>query len=132
MADLYPQVRMLHIALAVASGLLFAIRGVLVLNRRAASANHGFVRYFSYAIDTNLLAAALLLLAILRLSPLSTPWLAFKIALLPVYIVLGSFALRRSRTRRAQVACLAAALFTYLLIFGIARAHDPAGWWRLL
>lgn len=132
MIEFYPQVRLLHIALAIATGALFAARGLLVQSGKARLANHVAVRYLSYTIDTALLTAALMLLTMLRLSPLETGWLAAKISLLGFYIVLGSLALRRARTARVSRLCFLGALASYGLMFGIARAHDPLGWLRLL
>lgn len=132
MIEFYPAIRQLHIALAVGTGALFALRGLLVLTGRAALANHAAVRYLSYTIDTALLTAALMLLSVLRLSPLQTPWLAAKITLLLAYVVLGSLALRRAPTAQARRLCFIGALACYGLMFGIARAHDPLGWLRLL
>lgn len=128
MIEFYPQIRLLHITLAIATGTLFALRGVLVLQGRDALANHEAVRWLSYTIDTSLLTVALLLLTVLHLSVTDTPWLLIKLVLLVVYIVLGSLALRRAPTPRSRRICLAGAVLTYLLIFGIARAHDPLGW----
>ena len=82
MIEFYPQIRSAHIALALASGALFALRG----------------------------AGALLVL----------------------YVVLGMFALRRARTRRARAACYAAALAVFLFVYSIARAHHPLGVFRAL
>jgi uncharacterized membrane protein SirB2 len=130
--EYYVQIRSVHIACAIATGVLFAARGALVQAGYAALANHAVTRYLSYAIDTTLLTAALMLLTMLRLSPLATPWLAVKILLLLAYVVLGSYALRRARGERGRKACLIAALLCYGLMLGIARAHDPLGWWRFL
>lgn len=127
MIEFYPQIRLLHISLAVATGLLFLGRGLLVMVGRGTLANHGFVRWTSYTIDTTLLTAALMLLTTLHL-PVSTPWLATKLVLLVAYIVLGSFALRRGATPAARRSCFIAAVICYGLIVGIARAHDPLGW----
>ena len=54
-------------------------------------------------------------------------WLTVKVLLLVVYIVLGSFALKRGRTPRVRAWCYAAALVVYLFIVSVARAHDPLG-----
>jgi uncharacterized membrane protein SirB2 len=66
----------------------------------------------------------------LHLSPLAHAWLGSKLALLPIYIVLGSFALKRARGPRGRWFCFLAALGTYGLMIGIARAHHPLGWAR--
>lgn len=128
MIEFYPDIRFAHIVLAVATGLLFATRGLLVQAGRAALANHVAVRYLSYTIDTALLTAALMLLTMLRLSPLNTPWLALKMGLLVAYVVLGSLALKRAPTPASRRACFIAALAVYGLMIGIARSHDPRGW----
>jgi uncharacterized membrane protein SirB2 len=128
MIKFYPEIRLIHIALAISTGVLFTLRGLLVQAGRAALANHVVVRYLSYTIDTALLTAALMLLTVLRLSPFDTPWLAVKIALLAVYVVLGSLALKRARSASARLACFVGALAAYGLMIGIARSHDPRGW----
>ena len=128
MTEFYPEIRLIHIALAIATGVLFVMRGLLVQAGRAALANHVVVRYLSYTIDTALLTAALVLLAVLHLSPLDTPWLALKIALLLAYVVLGSLALKRAPSAAARLACFIGALAVYGLMIGIARSHDPRGW----
>lgn len=129
MIEYYPWFKHAHIGLVIASGSLFAVRGALAL-ATVPIAGHAAVRYLSYAIDTALLGAAFVLMSIVHMYPLSHDWLSLKIALLLVYIVLGSFALKRARTTRVRVACYLAALLVYLTMFGIARAHHPLGWLR--
>ena len=85
----------------------------------------------SQAIDTALLAAAIALLVILGLDPLTTPWIATKLVLLAAYIVLGIFALRLARTRVGKAVAFVGALACYLAIFTVARTHDPLGPLRL-
>jgi len=63
---------------------------------------------------------------IARISPLAHPWLATKIGALVVYIVLGSIALKRGRTRAIRAAASAAALATYAYIVGVALTRSPA------
>ncbi|HSE12140.1 MAG TPA: SirB2 family protein, partial [Rudaea sp.] len=90
--------------------------------------NQALVRYASYAIDTTLLTAALMLVTILHQYPFVQAWLTIKVLLLVVYVVLGVFALRRGRTRRVRATCYVAALAAYLSIVGVALAHNPLGW----
>ena len=61
--------------------------------------------------------------------PLQQTWLGLKLALLVVYIVLGSFALKRGRTRSQRLVFFIAALAVVLGMVGIALARHPAGWW---
>jgi uncharacterized membrane protein SirB2 len=131
MLEFYPQIKFVHVAAVIASGSLFALRGALML-ARSRVANHPALRYLSYAIDTTLLTAALMLVAILHQYPFVQAWLTAKVLLLVVYIVLGTLALKRGRTRGVQVACYFAALLVFAFIVSVARAHDPRGflaWW---
>jgi len=123
--ELYPLVKAMHIGLVLASGSLFALRGLTVLLGHSV-ALRAPVRYLSHTIDTALLAAALALLAILHLNPFTTPWLAAKLALLVAYIVLGSLALRQARTLHRALA-YTAALLCFAAMYSIARRHDPLG-----
>lgn len=126
MIEFYPQIKHAHIGLALLSGVLFALRGALLLagQRWAAAAP---LRYASYAIDTALLTAALMLLTLLPAAAFANGWLAVKVALIVAYVVLGVFALRRGRTRRARLLCYLAALLVYAQVYAIARSHHPLG-----
>jgi uncharacterized membrane protein SirB2 len=131
MIELYPQIRLVHIVCVVASGSLFALRGLLV-QAGSPLGNHPLLRFPSYAIDTALLAAAIMLMSLLHAWPGVEPWLTVKVLLVLVYIVLGSFALKRGRTPGVRRACFLAAVAVFLFIVGIARRHDPLGVLRAL
>lgn len=126
MLDFYPQIKLIHIAAVLLSGGLFFLRG-LALHLGGRWPMAAPVRYSSYAIDTVLLVAALMLAAMLHQYPFVHGWLTMKVVLLVVYIVLGSFALKRGRTRTIRVLCWLAALVVYAFIITVARAHHPAG-----
>lgn len=126
MIAFYLQIKAAHVAAIVASGGLFALRGAAVLagQRWPMSAP---LRWLSYTIDTLLLTAALMLLTALKLNPFVVPWLSVKLALLVVYVVLGSLALKRARSPRQHAVFYVAALAVYGLVYTIARAHHPLG-----
>ena len=126
MLEFYPQIKAVHIAAVMASGLLFLVRGAAV-QLGAAWAMAALLRYLSYAIDTALLTAALMLATIIHQFPFVQGWLTAKVLLLVVYVVLGSFALKRGRTRAVRTSCWIAALLVYLFIVSIARTHHPLG-----
>lgn len=127
LTEFYTQILLLHVAAVAASGTLFAVRGATAMAGMywATSAP---VRYASYTIDTVLLAAALMLVAVLPGEAFSNHWLTVKLTLLVAYIVLGVFAMRRGRTLRTRLVCYVTALFVFTSIVGIARAHSPLGW----
>jgi uncharacterized membrane protein SirB2 len=126
MMEFYPQVRAVHILAALISGSLFALRGACVIAGmrwpRAAP-----VRYLSYAIDTTLLTAALMLVAMLPAAMFANHWLTVKLCFVVAYVVLGITAMR-TRSRGLQAGFYIAALLAFALVVGIARAHHPLGW----
>ena len=130
MIEFYAQIRWVHIACIIASGSLFLLRGSLVLAGKQRIAMLASLRFLSYGIDTVLLSAALMLLTILPHAIYANGWLTVKLALVVVYIVLGSVALKLGRTARARTIAFVAALTVYLGIIAIARTHDPMGWLR--
>ncbi|HEY5755704.1 MAG TPA: SirB2 family protein [Steroidobacter sp.] len=126
MIEFYPQIKSVHIAAVMASGLLFFLRGAS-LHAGMTWAMAAPVRYLSYAIDTTLLTAALMLATMLHQYPFVHGWLTVKVVLLVVYILLGTFALKRGSTRKIRVICWLAALVVYAFIITVARARSPAG-----
>lgn len=127
MEEFYPQIRHVHIAAVTASGALFFLRG-LALNMFGQSwAMAAPLRWTSYAIDTVLLTAALMLMSIVQQYPFADHWLTVKVLLLVVYVVLGSFALKRGRTRGVRISFWLAASGVFLFIVSVARAHHPLG-----
>lgn len=126
MIEFYPQIRLVHIFAVALSGSLFVLRwlGVNIGGRWPMAAP---VRYLSYTIDTVLLTAALMLATILHQYPFVHAWLTVKVLLLVVYIVLGTFALKRGRTRASRLAWGFAAVIVYAFIISVARVHHPLG-----
>jgi uncharacterized membrane protein SirB2 len=131
MIEFYPQIKFVHVLCVILSGSLFALRGMMMLAGSRLT-NHAALRYLSYAIDTTLLTAALMLITILHQYPFVQAWLTVKVLLLVVYIVLGVFALRRGRTRRVRAACYVIALVVFASIVGVALAHSPLGWLTMI
>lgn len=128
MIEFYPQIKWVHIASIMTSGLLFLLRGSLVLTGRERLAMVAPLRFLSYGIDTVLLSAGLMLLTILPHAMYANGWLTLKLVLLVIYVILGSLALKRGRTSRVRTISFVAALAVYLAIIGIARNHHPIGW----
>jgi uncharacterized membrane protein SirB2 len=125
-AHYYGGIKLIHIACVLLSGGLFALRGMLML-RGTTIANHSVLARLSYVIDSTLLAAAILLTIIMHQYPFVQAWLTAKVLLLPVYVVLGIFALRRGKTRWSRAVYFAAALSVYGFIISVAVMHNPRG-----
>ncbi len=68
-----------------------------------------------------------MLLTILPWATFANGWLATKLVLVVVYVVLATFALRRARTRNARIGLYVAALLVFAFVISIAIAHQPLG-----
>lgn len=124
---LYPQIKLVHVAAVISSGSVFGARGLMVLAGKSHWAMQPLLRYASYAVDTVLLTAALMLLTILPAAMFANGWLAVKLVLVVVYIILGTFALKRGRTPGIRAMCYATAALVFVFIISIARSHQPIG-----
>lgn len=89
--------------------------------------NHRWARMTSYVIDSALLLAGVMLMVVTQQYPAVQVWLSVKLGLLPLYVVLGIFALRRGRTKTHRVVFLILAISVYLFMFSVARTHHPWG-----
>jgi uncharacterized membrane protein SirB2 len=131
MIEHYAILKTVHVACVAASGAFFAVRGFWMLRAPHRLARR-WVRVLPHAVDTMLLASAIALAIALRNYPGTHAWLTAKVAGLVAYVVLGSIALRRGRTRGIRCAALAAALVAYAYIVSVALTRSPAGFLRPL
>ena len=124
---MYFVLKQLHIASAIASLGLFVVRGLLMLGDSAASRGRGW-RIAPHVVDTLLLLAGVGLAYSLHQVPGASPWLTAKLLALVLYIVLGSIALKRGRTKPIRAAAFAAALAVFAYIVGVAMNKSPWSW----
>lgn len=124
---LYPALRWTHMLLVGLSLTLFLTRGLGALWQQDWVLRRG-IRLTSVTIDTLLLSAGASLWALMQHNPLHEAWLATKLVLLVVYVMLGSFALKRARSQGARLACLLTAMLCAAVMIMIARTRDPLGW----
>lgn len=90
--------------------------------------HHRAVRILPHVIDTLFLASGVALLFMLSLNPFKVDWLAAKLVALLAYIVLGTIALKRGRTRGMRALAAAAAIAVFGYIVGVAVMHSPSSW----
>ena len=124
----YPLLKTAHMTLVGASVLLFVLRGVATL-AAARWPMHPGVRRTSVIIDTGLLLAGVSLWWMLGMPLTGQTWLGVKLLLLPVYVVLGSYALKRARGRAARAVFFGLALLTVGYMVAVAVTHHPLGPW---
>jgi uncharacterized membrane protein SirB2 len=126
MTEYYLALRNVHITCAILTIALFLLRGGLMLADSPWQRNV-VLRYLPHAVDTVLLTTALMLTTVIRQYPFAVGWLTAKVVLLVAYIVLGSIALKRGRTRAIRVTAFVAALATIGFLVTVARTHHPLG-----
>ncbi len=117
-------IKALHIAAVLCSFGFFLLRARWAVVAPPALQQR-WVRVLPHVIDTALLVLGLSLMTMLSAWPQHTPWLAAKLLALPLYIVLGSMAIKYGRTpaQKARCALLAALVFGYM--FAVALSHRP-------
>jgi uncharacterized membrane protein SirB2 len=122
----YAILKTVHIVSAATSFGLFTLRGAWVM-AAPQRLQRRWVRIVPHVIDTVLLLSAIGLAISIGSYPGTDGWLTAKVVGLVGYIVLGSIALKRGRTRRVRVAAFAAAVATFAYIVSVAITKSPAG-----
>lgn len=109
----------LHMACALLTLFGFSLRGYWMLTESAMLQKKA-VRILPHIIDTLLLLSAIMLVIVTGFYPFVVGWVTLKLVLLVVYIVLGTFALKRGKTKKSRTVFFVAALLTLFTIFAIA------------
>ena len=121
----FATIKHIHMGAAVLSISLFILRGGWML-WSPQRLRQPWVKVLPHVVDTVLLAAALWLAWQLGAAAMHG-WLVAKIVGLVVYVVLGTIALKRGRTRRTRAAALIAATATFGYIVMVALTKSPLG-----
>jgi uncharacterized membrane protein SirB2 len=129
--EYYLPLKHTHIALVLTSVGLFVARVAGVL-AGTGWPMRPLPRWGSVVIDTLLTSTGALLWWLLSFHPLRETWLGAKLALIVVYVLLGSMALRRARDRAAKTAFLVLALLCVAAIAATALLKDPRASWHWL
>jgi uncharacterized membrane protein SirB2 len=122
--ETYPALKLLHVVCVGLTAAGFLLRGVWML-RDSPLLRHPLTRVLPHVNDTLLLTAGIGLALLLHQYPLVDGWLTAKLVALLLYIVLGSIALKRGRTRRIRVLALAGALLTLAYLVAVALTRSP-------
>lgn len=123
-------IKYIHISCVMFSYAFFFLRGVWML-RDSPLLQQRWVKIAPHIVDSTLLLSAVALAMQLSISPLSSPWLMAKIIALLLYILLGTLALKRGRTRMIRLAAWLSAQLVFLYIVSVALTHSPAPWLAL-
>ena len=117
-------IKYIHLISAALSFGGFVLRGVWML-RESPLLGHKLTRVLPHIVDTVLLGSAILLALNIHQYPGVHGWLTAKVLALLAYIVLGSIALKRGRSRRIRVAAWLASMLVFLYIVLVALTRSP-------
>jgi uncharacterized membrane protein SirB2 len=121
----YATVRSVHVGAVSLSIALFALRGAWMMISPVRQP-HRWADTLPHVVDTVLLVSAIWLAWHLDADG-ARGWLVAKIVALLAYIMLGTIALKRGKTRTTRTAAFAAALATFGYIVSVALTKSPRG-----
>ena len=118
----YLAIKHLHMTCAALSGSFFFIRGIWML-RDSPRLQQRWVKTVPHIIDTVLLGSALTMAVWSSQYPFVQNWLTAKLLALVAYILLGTIALKRGKTKTVRTIAFVAALavFAYIIKVAITR-----------
>ena len=124
---MYTTLKLVHMTAATLTISGFILRGYWML-ADSAILQHRLVRVLPHIVDTVFLLAGIGLIMSLHLPVLLPGWLQIKLAGLLLYIVLGTIALKRGKTKRIRAIAFALALITFAYVAGVALSKSAASW----
>lgn len=119
---MYLALKHTHITFAVLSILLFCLRGMWMLSC-PEKLQRRWVKIVPHIIDTLLLLSAIALTVTINQYPFTHDWLTAKLIALIGYIVLGTIALKRGKTRSIRLLAFVMALGCVAYIVWVALHH---------
>lgn len=128
---MYTTLKLVHMTAATLTILGFVLRGFWMLSD-SEKLQHPLVRVLPHIIDTVFLLAGIGLIMTLHLPVLLPGWLQIKIAALLAYILLGTIALKRGKTKRIRAIAFVLALLTFAYVVGVALSKSAASWITIL
>lgn len=124
---MYAAFKHIHLLTVALSLGLFTLRGIWML-LDSDKLQKRWVKIVPHIIDTLLLVSAIGLMFQINQYPFSEGWLTAKLLGLIAYILLGTIALKRGKTKGIRVIALVAAFGVIAYIVGVAIRHNALSW----
>ncbi len=121
MYEIVKQIHLLSVTLTLA---LMLLRGGWMI-RDSHRLQQRWVKIVPHVVDTVLLGSALTLVVMSSQYPFVESWLTAKVIAVVVYILLGTIAIKRGRTKTIRVIALIAALLVFVSIVLMAVNKTP-------
>lgn len=123
---IYLALKHLHVSCVALSGIGFLLRGLWMM-RDSPLLQRRWVKVAPHVIDTLLLGSAISMAVISAQYPFALDWLTAKLAGLLVYILCGTMALKRGRTKGLRAVFFALAVLAFVYIVSVALTRNPLG-----
>jgi len=123
----YLLLKIVHTLAAITTISGFMLRGYWMMTD-SDRLQHKATRVAPHIIDTVFLLSGIAMVWMLALNPLRQSWLLAKFTGLIVYVVLGTIAIKRGRTKQVRIIAFAAAISVFAYIVGVALSKSPASW----
>lgn len=123
---LYESIKVIHIITVLISITGFLIRGIWMM-QSSSMLQQRWVKVAPHINDTILLLSAIALVVMSSQYPGAIGWINAKIVALGFYIILGTIALKRGKTRAIRIAawCSAILVFSYILVVAVSKNVLP-------
>jgi len=119
-------IKTIHVSCVILSFSGFLLRGIWMMLDSALLASK-WVKIIPHIIDSVLLLSALSMVYLQSFSILQNDWLLIKIAALLAYILLGTIALKRGKTKKIRVIAWCSGLVVFLYIVSVALNKSVEG-----
>ncbi len=126
---MYLTLKSIHIFCVLLTFLSFFIRGIWMIQNHPRLQQR-WVKIVPHLIDSVLLLSGISLVFTIHQYPFINHWLTAKLLALLLYIILGSIALKRGKTKTIRLTAWISALgtFLYMVTVAITRIVNPLIW----
>jgi uncharacterized membrane protein SirB2 len=120
----YTVLKHIHVTTVGITFILFVTRGMWMLTD-SPRLQARWARIVPHINDTILLASGIGLAFVLHQYPFVNGWLTAKLLALLAYIVLGTLALKRGKTKSVRITAFMLALVAFAYLVAVAVTHNP-------
>ena len=117
----------LHVLAAATTISGFLLRGYWML-AESDKLQHRVTRIIPHLVDTIFLLSGVAMIWLLGMNPFTQPWLVAKFTGLIAYVLLGTIAIKRGKTRQIRAIALVGAVSVFAYIAGVAITKSPFSW----
>lgn len=127
----YVAIKHAHMMFAIISITLFILRAWLAIPAPDRIKSK-LLKILPHIVDTLLLAMGVWLAVLSKQIPFdNSPWLTAKVVGLVLYIIVGTIAIKRGKTRNQRLIATFASIAIFAYIYGAAISKSPLSWLAL-